>query len=88
MIIAMILMEMVYRIMEEISLGTDPYNVDSDEDGLTDYFEVRISLTNPLNPDTDRDGITDYHEDFDQDGFNNGQEQAQGTNPYKKIRLY
>ncbi len=69
---------------EENSLGTDPYNPDTDGDGLSDYFEVRISMTNPLNPDTDGNGITDYHEDFDQDGLNNGQEQSKGTNPYIK----
>jgi len=47
---------------EERKLGTDPYNPDTDGDGLTDYQEVRIYFTNPLNPDTDGDGRTDYEE--------------------------
>ena len=47
---------------EERVLGTNPYNPDSDGDGLTDYQEVRIYFTNPLNPDTDGDGVSDYLE--------------------------
>jgi hypothetical protein len=47
---------------EERKLGTDPYNPDTDGDGLNDYQEVRIYFTNPLNPDTDGDGRTDYQE--------------------------
>lgn len=57
---------------------------DTDEDGLTDSFEI-INNTNPNNPDTDLDGILDYEElikgedgyitdptkpDTDDDGFN------------------
>ena len=47
---------------EERILGTNPYNPDTDGDGLTDYQEVRIYFTNPLNPDTDGDGINDFEE--------------------------
>ncbi len=47
---------------EEIALGTNPKNPDSDNDGLTDYDEVRIYGTDPLNPDTDGDGLTDSEE--------------------------
>ena len=47
---------------EERMLGTNPYNPDTDGDGLTDYQEVRIYFTNPLNPDTDGDGINDFEE--------------------------
>ncbi len=32
---------------------------DSDKDGLTDDYEIDISLTDPLNPDSDEDGVTD-----------------------------
>ena len=42
--------------------GTDPFNVDTDGDGLTDYEEVNVYGTDPLNPDTDFDGLTDYEE--------------------------
>jgi len=47
---------------EERLLGTDPYNFDTDGDGLTDYAEVRIYKTDPLNPDTDGDGYSDGDE--------------------------
>ena len=53
----------------EVVVGTDPLDVDSDNDSLTDYQEVAwdgnagvytASLdTNPLNPDTDGDGVID-----------------------------
>ena len=42
--------------------GTDPFSVDTDGDGLTDYEEVNVYGTDPLNPDTDFDGLTDYEE--------------------------
>lgn len=44
---------------EELELGTDPYNPDSDNDGLYDREEVRIWGTNPLDPDSDNDDIYD-----------------------------
>ncbi|MBR9978083.1 MAG: OmpA family protein [Bacteroidetes bacterium] len=47
---------------EEMLLGTDPYEIDTDVDGLTDYYEVRAYRTNPLRPDTDDDGLGDYFE--------------------------
>jgi outer membrane protein OmpA-like peptidoglycan-associated protein len=62
---------------EEKKLGTDPYNPDTDGDGLTDGDEVHKYRTNPLKKDTDDDGLTDkeelftYHTDplkFDTDG--------------------
>lgn len=43
----------------ELILGTDPYNPDSDDDGLSDGEEFWIYFTDPLNPDTDFDGLTD-----------------------------
>jgi len=46
----------------EISLGTDPYKVDTDIDGLSDSDEVGIYFTNPLVADTDLDGFTDGDE--------------------------
>lgn len=54
---------------EEIALGTDPNNPDSDADGLLDGEEVNTHGTDPLNPDTDSDGVSD------------GDEVTNGTNP-------
>jgi hypothetical protein len=61
-------------------VGTDPLDADSDDDGLTDGFEVNYYSippdtytegmdTNPLNADTDNDSFTD------------GMEIAAGHNP-------
>jgi S-layer homology domain/Bacterial TSP3 repeat len=44
---------------EEEDLGTNPFAEDTDDDGLSDYFELHIYETDPLNPDTDGDGIMD-----------------------------
>jgi outer membrane protein OmpA-like peptidoglycan-associated protein len=49
---------------EELSIGTDPYDPDTDKDGLTDGQEVRIYHTDPLNPDTDYDFLKDGEEVF------------------------
>ena len=40
----------------------DPYQVDTDEDGLTDSEELNIYNTNPNNADTDGDGFLDGEE--------------------------
>lgn len=53
----------------EEKLGTDPFRVDSDNDGIGDYEEVFVYGTDPNNPDTDGDGILD------------GTEVKAGTNP-------
>ncbi|MCR4347283.1 MAG: S8 family serine peptidase [Sulfuricaulis sp.] len=55
--------------VQEVALGTDPYNSDTDGDGLTDNAEVNTYGTNPLLADTDGDGLSD------------GAEIAYGTNP-------
>ena len=44
---------------EEASLGTDPNDPDTDNDGLDDGTEVNTTGTDPLNDDTDGDGILD-----------------------------
>lgn len=44
---------------DEIRFGTDPYNADTDNDGIEDYAEIFIYHTNPLLADTDGDGIPD-----------------------------
>ena len=66
--------------------------VDTDGDGLTDYQEVHIYLTDPLKADTDGDGLSDRDEvvvwhtdplkaDTDGDGYNDGDEVKNGFNP-------
>jgi outer membrane protein OmpA-like peptidoglycan-associated protein len=47
---------------QEDELGTDPYNPDTDGDGLTDGEEVMIYRTDPLKRDTDGDGLSDGDE--------------------------
>jgi hypothetical protein len=54
---------------EEQQLQTDPYNADTDADGLYDREEVTAWHTDPLNPDSDGDGYLD------------GAEVANGFNP-------
>lgn len=46
---------------------------------IVDYNPVDL---NPLMKDTDGNGVNDNLEDFDNDGYTNEQEQANGTNPY------
>lgn len=55
-------------------VGTDPFNPDTDNDGLTDYQELFLTGTAPLKSDTDGDGISDGCEDEDEDGLTNLQE--------------
>ncbi|MFQ5822221.1 MAG: hypothetical protein ACE5I5_19760, partial [Candidatus Heimdallarchaeota archaeon] len=44
-------------------IGTNPFNPDTDGDGLSDGDEI-VKKTDPLEPDTDRDGVMDS-EDID-----------------------
>ncbi|MFX0022090.1 MAG: NosD domain-containing protein [Candidatus Hermodarchaeota archaeon] len=70
---------------EEIGLGTDLLDPDSDDDGLLDGDEINTYATNPLNPDSDNDGLIDGNEinthgtdplnpDTDGDTLNDGEE--------------
>ena len=64
---------------------------DPDSDGLTNYQEIIIRLTNPNLADTDNDGVNDGQEvadatnpliaDTDGDELNDGEEKTLGTNP-------
>ena len=64
---------------------------DPDADGLTNYQEIIVRLTNPNITDTDGDGVNDGQEvtdgtnplvtDSDSDGLTDGEEKARGTNP-------
>ena len=46
----------------EEALGSDPYNIDSDADGLSDYEEAFHYKSNPLVFDSDKDGLSDHEE--------------------------
>ncbi len=46
----------------ENRFNTDPWNVDTDDDGLSDYDELNVLYTNPLNKDTDGDYLPDGFE--------------------------
>ncbi|MBK7895145.1 MAG: protein kinase [Anaerolineaceae bacterium] len=76
----------------EIVLGSDPFNDDTDGDGVLDGFEVNTYGTDPLRRDTDGDDLTDlaeienYHTDptladTDLDSVPDGQEVVNGTDP-------
>ncbi|MGG3005710.1 S-layer homology domain-containing protein [Geobacillus stearothermophilus] len=68
---------------EEAALGTDPSKVDTDGDGLSDFYEIHNTETDPSKSDTDSDGLSDADEDRDQDRLTNKQELELGTNPRK-----
>jgi ELWxxDGT repeat protein len=76
----------------EVAHGTNPFDADSDHDGLTDGTEVNASGTNPLVADSDHDGLDDGAEvsvhgtnplapDTDCDGYRDGIEVQFGTDP-------
>ena len=79
---------------EEISLGTDPNNPDSDDGGISDGLEVNELDTDPLDPsddqcgdfnnlDSDADGVSDCEEELlglDPNNPNDAQVQGSGTN--------
>jgi Subtilase family/Bacterial TSP3 repeat len=48
--------------VEELQLGCNPLNADTDGDGLSDSAEVNTWHTSPLLVDTDGDGLDDYSE--------------------------
>ena len=72
--------------------GTNPDEIDTDGDGLTDLYEICAGL-DPDDPDMDDDGLSDGEEinlsdtnpfdfDSDDDGFSDGDEYRNyGTNP-------
>ncbi len=59
---------------------TDPFNPDTDGDGIGDGWEVVWGL-NPNNPDTGNTGVSDGYKDADNDGWTTLQEIQNGTNP-------
>ncbi len=77
---------------QEVS-KTNPYDPDTDHDGLTDKEEMELG-TDPLNQDTDHDGLTDGRElhrwksdplsqDTDGDGLDDLAESTLGTRPWQ-----
>ncbi len=77
---------------EELEIGTDPNDSDSDNDRLSDGFEVREFGTNPLAADSDEDGLGDGDElevfktdaldaDTDGDGYDDATEIDAGSDP-------
>lgn len=80
---------------EETILGTDPINMDTDGDGLSDGDEVKKHSTDPLLKDSDGDGLSDSDEvntyrtnpkniDTDGDTYKDGDEVKGGYNPLEK----
>jgi hypothetical protein len=77
---------------DELALGTDPFNEDTDGDALYDGGEVNEYGTNPLDADSDGDGLEDSTEtergtdpwnyDTDGDGISDRDELEEfGTDP-------
>ena len=65
----------------ELKIGTDLNNVDTDNDGLTDFQECIYAQTDPLIYDSVIEGISDSDIDSDEDGLNNIDEISRGTYP-------
>lgn len=65
-----------------VTVDTDPLNPDTDEDGVSDYYEHFVLKTDPLNNDSDQNGILDGEEDFDEDGLINSDEEKNSTDPF------
>jgi len=76
---------------EELNEGTNPFQSDTDMDGLTDSEEKKYN-TSPVKPDTDGDGLEDGVEitqyntsptdsDTDNDNLSDGREVEIGTDP-------
>lgn len=62
--------------------GSDKNKVDTDGDGLDDYYEAVIIGTDPTKVDTDENSISDDKEDFDGDGVSNILEKRHGGDVY------
>ncbi len=83
---------------EELNYRIDPFNPDTDGDGLMDGEEITKYHSDPKSVDTDIDGLGDYDEifiyktdinnpDTDNDGYQDGEEVTSGYNPLGEGRL-
>lgn len=83
---------------EELNYRLDPFNSDTDGDGLMDGEELTKYHSDPKSIDTDIDGLGDYDEiftyktdinnpDTDNDGYQDGEEVKNGYNPLGKGKL-
>ncbi len=83
---------------QELEIGTDPFLVDGDGDGLADGDETGFYGTDPLLADTDDDGLDDQEEvaviftnpflaDTDGDGTGDADEVTAQTNPLDMLSL-
>ena len=63
-------------------MDTNKNNIDTDNDGVPDGYEVFKLGTNPLLSDSLSEGLTDGLYDFDNDGLTNIEEFHRGTEPW------
>jgi hypothetical protein len=70
-----------YQMIPRLYTKLNPLKADTDEDGLSDGYELNVSLTNPSAYDTENDGISDGDRDTDKDGLSNWDEYINKTNP-------
>lgn len=61
---------------QESEIGTDPFNPDTDDDGLSDGTDEIMRMSEEFGSNTDP-----RHPDTDRDGYGDGQEIEMGTNP-------
>ena len=65
----------------EKQYGSNPYSIDTDDDGVDDFNELNWLNSDPTSNDSNKDGKDDGMEDSDSDGLTNAQECSAGTNP-------
>ena len=70
--------------MFESAYGCKIDDSDSDDDGLSDYEEINITLTDPTVRDSFKKGVSDADADCDEDGIGNLSEMKSGTDPLRK----